>query len=265
MLTLVPKPLKADTDVFYPIEDGEPLAESSVHVDAILMLIVLLRQYLQDHFLDHKPLILANQFVYYAENFPRLRFAPDVAVVFGVEPGPRDNYKIWEEKQVPAVIFEITSPGTQKEDKQTKKDLYAKIGVLEYWLFDPKAEWIPEQLRGYCLEGETYHPITDRYSQVLSLHLEPEGALLGLYRSDTGEKLPLPSEVADALKISETNLEQERQRTEQERQRAEQERQRAEQERQRAEQERQQAEQERQRAERLAEQLRQLGVNPDRF
>jgi hypothetical protein len=201
------------------------------------MLIVLLRQYLPDHFLDHKPLILANQFVYYAENFPRLRFAPDVAVVFGVEPGPRDNYKIWEEKQVPAVIFEITSPGTQKEDKKNKKDLYAKIGVLEYWLFDPKAEWIPEQLRGYRLEGETYHPITDRYSQVLSLHLEPEGALLGLYRSDTGEKLPLPSEVADALKlettarqIAETRLEQERQR-----------------------------------AERLAEQLRQLGVNPDRF
>ena len=246
MLTVIPKPLKTDlkTDIFYPIEDGEPLAETSLHVDAIVMLIVLLRQYLQDHFQAHKPLILANQFVYYAENFPRLRFAPDVAVVFGVEPGPRDNYKIWEEKQVPAVIFEITSRSTQKEDKNNKKDLYEKIGVLEYWLFDPKAEWIPEQLRGYRLEGETYHPINDRYSQVLSLRLQPEGALLGLYRSDTGEKLPQPSEVVDALKlettarqIAETNLEQERQR----------------------------AEQEQQRAERLAEQLRQLGVDPDRF
>jgi hypothetical protein len=84
--------------------------------------------------------------------------------------------------------------------------------------------------RGYRLEGETYHPINDRYSQVLSLRLQPEGALLGLYRSDTGEKLPQPSEVADALKIAETNLEQERQR-----------------------------------AERLAEQLRQLGVDPNHF
>ena len=246
MLTVIPKPLKIDlkTDIFYPIEDGEPLAESSVHVDAIVMLIVLLRQYLQDHFQAHKPLILANQYVYYAENFPRLRFAPDVAVVFGVEPGPRDNYKIWEEKQVPAIIFEITSPSTQKEDKKNKKDLYEKIGVLEYWLFDPKAEWIPEQLRGYRLEGGTYHPINDRYSHVLSLQLQPEGALLELYRSDTGEKLPLPSEVADALKlettarqIAESNLEQERQQTAMERQRAE----------------------------RLAEQLRQLGVDPDRF
>ncbi|MFZ9738937.1 MAG: Uma2 family endonuclease [Prochlorotrichaceae cyanobacterium] len=245
MLTIVPKPLITEqtekTEIFYPSEDGEPLAETFVHVDAIVMLLVLLRQYLQDHFQEYKPLILANQFVYYAENFPRLRFAPDIAVVFGVEPGPRDNYKIWEEKQVPAIIFEITSPSTQKEDKETKKNLYESIGVLEYWLFDPKAEWIPEQLLGYRLEEGTYQPIPDRYSQVLGLNLQPEGALLGLYRNDTGERLPLPSEVAEALKIAETNLEQERQRAEQERQRAE---------------------QERQRAERLAEQLRQLGVDP---
>ena len=248
MLTLAPKltPEKTTdkTDIFYPSEDGEPLAETFVHVDAILMLIVLLRPYLQEHFADQKPLILANQYVYYAENFPRLRFAPDVAIVFGVEPGSRDNYKIWEEKQVPAIIFEITSPSTQKEDKKNKKNLYENIGVLEYWLFDPKAEWIPEQLRGYRLEDRTYQPITDRYSQVLSLHLQPEGALLALYRSDTGEKLPLPSEVTEALKIAENNLEQERKRAEQERKRAE---------------------QEQKRAERLAEKLRQLGVDPDRF
>jgi Uma2 family endonuclease len=245
-------------EIFYPSEDGEPLAESFVHIDAIVLLIVLLRQYLQDHFQPQKPLILANQYVYYAENFPSLRFAPDVAVIFGVEPDPRDNYKIWEEKQVPAIIFEITSPGTQNEDKQTKKKLYESIGVQEYWLFDPKAEWIPEQLRGYRLAGGVYQTINDRHSDVLSLRLQPEGALLELYRRDTGEKLPLPSEVTEALRqeriarqVAESNLEQERQRAEQERQRAEQEQQRA--------------EQERQRAERLAEQLRQLGVDPDRF
>ena len=225
------------TEIFYPSGDGEPLAETFVHVDAILMLVVLLRQYLQDCFEAQKPLLLANQYVYYAENFPRLRFAPDVAVIFGVKPGARDNYKIWEEKQVPAVIFEITSPSTQKIDKKRKKDLYESIGVQEYWLFDPKGEWIPEQLRGYRLTKDKYQPITDRFSQVLGLNLQPEEALLGLYRHDTGEKLLLPSEVTEALR----------------------------QEQQRAEQEQQRAEQERQRAERLAEQLRQLGVDPDRL
>ena len=44
MLTLAPRliPEKTTdkTDIFYPSEDGEPLAETFVHVDAILMLIV---------------------------------------------------------------------------------------------------------------------------------------------------------------------------------------------------------------------------------
>ena len=171
MLTLAPHQTSPETpeqtektEIFYPSEDGEPLAETFVHVDAILMLLVVLRQYLEDHFQARQPLMLANQFVYYAENFPRLRFAPDVAVIFGVKPGARDNYKIWEEKQVPAIIFEITSPSTQKEDKKTKKDLYERLGVQEYWLFDPKGEWIPEQLRGYRLTAGEYQPITDRYS-----------------------------------------------------------------------------------------------------
>jgi Uma2 family endonuclease len=247
MILVAPKPPK--TEIFYPSEDGELLAETSVHVDAILTLLVLLRQYLQEHFQYQKPLVLSNQFIYYAENFPRLRFAPDIAVVFGVEPGLRDNYKIWQEASVPAIIFEITSPSTQKEDKETKKELYEKIGVLEYWMFDPKAEWISEQLRGYRLQGENYTPITDNYSQVLALRLKAEGFLLGLYRNDTGEKLLAPDELVAALKQEvaarqtvEAKLQQERQRAEQERQRAE---------------------QERQRAERLADQLRQLGVDPD--
>jgi Domain of unknown function (DUF5615) len=37
--------------------------------------------------------------------FPRLRVAPDVMVIFNVQPGGRDNYKTWEEGQVPAVIY----------------------------------------------------------------------------------------------------------------------------------------------------------------
>jgi|GEM_PF-5130203 hypothetical protein len=30
-------------EIFYPSEDGEPLAESFVHIDAIVLLMVLLR------------------------------------------------------------------------------------------------------------------------------------------------------------------------------------------------------------------------------
>jgi hypothetical protein len=35
--------------------------------------------------------VLANQFLYYAQGFPKLRVAPDVMVIYGVVPGGRDN------------------------------------------------------------------------------------------------------------------------------------------------------------------------------
>lgn len=217
-----------DADVFYPTSDGEPLAETYDHVQVIFALIVMLEQYLEQCFRDRSPILLANQFVYYAPNFPRLRFAPDTAVIFGVAPGSRNNYKIWEEGAVPSVIFEITSAGTRREDQRTKKELYEKLGVAEYWLFDPMAEWIPEQLRGYRLVEERYVPIVDGYSQVLGLDLKPDDRRLALYRRDTGEKLLDSRGLADQLRATQAQIEAERQQREAAQQQAEADRQRAE-------------------------------------
>lgn len=237
--------IEQNTSIIYPSSDGEPLAETSIHVDAIIAVVVALRQYLE----GQQAIVLSNQFFYYAQGFPRLRVAPDVMVIFNVAPGPRDNYKSWEEGQTPSVIFEITSEGTRDQDKIYKKTLYEQMGVQEYWLFDPKGEWVDGQLQGYRLHRDLYEPITDGRSEPLNLRLQVEGAILSFYREDTGEKLLVPAELAQALI--------------QERQRADQESQRADQESQRAEQERQRAEQERQRADRLAAQLRAAGIEPE--
>jgi len=121
-------------------------------------------------------------------------------VILGVEPGGRDNYKIWEEGQVPAVIIEVTSEGTRDKDNSFKKTLYEQLGVSEYWQFDPKGEWIDEYLRGYRLVGETYEQIADNHSEVLQLRLEIEGRIIGFYRDDTGEKLLVPDELYSALR-----------------------------------------------------------------
>lgn len=179
----------------YPSSDGEPVAETFVHLYAMLITLEVLRQYLA----GQRATVLGNQFLYYAQGYPKLRVAPDVMVIFAVEPGGRDNYKIWEEGQTPAVIFEMTSKGTQDQDQSFKKTLYAQLEVQEYWLFDPKGEWIVEKLRGYCLQGEDYIPIADGISQQLSLRLVEEGSLIGFYRLDTGEKLLIPDELAQAL------------------------------------------------------------------
>jgi hypothetical protein len=217
-------PSSQSTEVFYPSSDGEPLAESYIHLCALLATLEVLRQYL----LGRQATVLSNQFLYYAQGFPRLRVAPDVMVIFNVAPGGRDNYKIWQEGQVPVVIFEMTSEGTKNQDMGFKKTLYQQLGVLEYWLFDPKGEWIKEQLQGYRLQGEVYEPITDSRCEPLQMRLQIEGQLIGFYREDTGEKLLIPEELAEALK-----------------------------------QERLAREQAESQVERLKEQLRSLGVDPD--
>lgn len=248
MTTMLP----TESTLVYPSSDGEPVAETYDHLYALLTTLEVLKR----HVAEQEATVLANQFLYYAQGFPTMRVAPDVMVIFGVAAGGRDNYKIWEEGQVPAVIFEMTSQGTQDHDQIFKKTLYEQLGVLEYWLFDPKGEWIEEQLRGYRLRRALYEPITDGCSQPLGLRLVAEGKLIGFYRRDTGEKLLIPDELATALQ-------QETQARLAAEQQAEQERQRAEQAESRLAEATRQLEQERRRVERLAERLRKLGVEPN--
>jgi Putative restriction endonuclease len=94
----------------------------------------------------------------------------------------------------------MTSKKTQGDDQTSKKELYENLEVKEYWLFDPKGEWIEEKLRGYRLRDDRYEPIADRRSEPLQLRLEVEDKLIGFYREDTGEKLLIPSELTAALK-----------------------------------------------------------------
>ena len=180
----------------YPSSDGQPVAETYTHLYAILVTLEVLKQYLS----GRQATVLANQFMYYSQGFPKMRVTPDVMVIFEVKPGGRDNYKIWEEKQVPQVIFEMTSSGTKNQDLEFKKKLYEQLEVAEYWLFDPRGEWIKEKLRGYRLQEEEYQLITDSCSGILQLRLEVEGELIGFYRQDTGEKLLIPEELAEILK-----------------------------------------------------------------
>lgn len=230
-LPILPATVAKETEIFYPSSDGEPLAESYAHLNAILTTLQVLTQYLA----GIQATVLADQFLYYSQGYPNLRVAPDVMVIFDVAPGDRDNYKIWEEGQVPSVIFEMTSPSTKNQDLGFKKTLYEQLGVHEYWLFDPRGEWLEGQLQGYRLVEGSYRPITDYVSEVLGLRLEIEGKRLVFYRQDTGERLLISEELRAALET----------------------------EKQRAEAEKQKAEAEKQRAERFLAQLRALGVEPE--
>lgn len=185
----------APSSIEYPSSDGEPLAETYDHLCAILNTFGVLKQLLK----GQRAVVLADQFMYYAQGYPKLRVAPDVMVIFDVEPGGRDNYKIWQEGQVPRVIFEMTSAGTRQQDVGFKQSLYEQLEVQEYWLFDPKGEWLEPQLQGYQLSRGEYVPITDHCSDVLGLRLEAEANYIAFFRRDNGERLLIPDELAAAL------------------------------------------------------------------
>lgn len=141
---------------------------------------------------------------------------------------------------MPAVIVEVTSKSTQEKDKAFKKMLYERLGVHEYWLFDPKGEWIAGQLQGtgWCRWRWTASKknCTPRSSMV-GLHRSGCASQwmgsCSLFREDTRAKLFLPSELHAELRRTAALLEQEYARAE------------------------------RERAERLAEYLRSQGIDPD--
>jgi Uma2 family endonuclease len=54
----------------------------------------------------------------------------------------RDRLSIFGEDNIeaaPDLVCEILSPSTRRQDLITKRALYARIGVCEYWLIDPDA------------------------------------------------------------------------------------------------------------------------------
>ncbi|WP_253276399.1 hypothetical protein [Synechococcus sp. PCC 6312] len=75
-------------------------------------------------------------------------------------------------------------------------------------MFDPKGEWIPNQLQGYQLLGDFYQPITNAHSAVLQLRLEVQAQTLVFYRDDTGAKLLNSEELDQARQKAENRAHQ---------------------------------------------------------
>ncbi len=66
-------------------------------------------------------------------------FQPDILFI------STENAKIITQKNVtgpPDLVIEILSPSTGYYDLTEKKDVYAEFGVKEYWIVDPKKQWI---------------------------------------------------------------------------------------------------------------------------
>ncbi|HZF09677.1 MAG TPA: Uma2 family endonuclease [Thermoanaerobaculia bacterium] len=182
-------------EIEYPESDGRPIAESQPHGQVILDLHhALSRRYAE----VPDVYFWFNMLLYYVQGDPRACVAPDVFLVHGVDKHERRTYKVWEEGRAPSLVCEVTSKSTRDEDVVTKKGVYERLGVEEYFLFDPLGEYLKPRLQGFRLAGGRYQALVPQQSALLSqatgVRLVPEGNRLRLRDAATDEPLPWAAE-----------------------------------------------------------------------
>ena len=141
-----------------------------------------------DVFLD------SNTIICYDPRNLNVRVSPDVYLAFGVDAHAirqRKLYLPWEVGKPPDWVLEVASSSTGREDVSRKRDLYARIGVPEYWRFDPQdGDYHGQRLAGDRLVAGVYEPfelttapdgILKGYSEILGLSLCWAGGWPRLY------------------------------------------------------------------------------------
>ena len=143
----------APVEIEYPSSDGEPVAESSFQLIPLFYAFDALRRRYAGR---EDVFVAADLLLYYEEGNPAAAVAPDVFVVLGAANHPRHSYQLWKEPKGPDLVLEITSASTRDKDQGPKREIYRRLGVREYWQFDPTGDYLEPPLQGLALIGETY-------------------------------------------------------------------------------------------------------------
>ena len=239
-----PRPLRVPLEpIEYPDSDGHFLPENPLQSNAI----VELRNSLKQHFHGVPNVVLeGDMFMYYAQGEADKRrvrgrrvgkyVAPDVFVVLDHRPRKRSTYKLWEEGKPPDFAVEVISPSSELRNRRDKKALYARIGVQEYFLFQPDVQRSEPRLVGYTLRGGKYRELGPDaalpgagsvLSEVLGVSFRPEGELLRVRDLGSGKDYPWLEEWRPEREAKEAALVRAEERADRERERADRERERA--------------------------------------
>ncbi len=205
-----------DLSIEYPSSDGEPMSENQWQYVAMTDTVSALA----NHFMQRPDVFVAGDLlVYYRMNDNATRVAPDVFVVFGATGKHlRDSWIVWREGRAPDFVMEVASPSTWQRDAAEKRDIYAEMGVSEYWRYDPTGSFFSPQLVGERLVGGEYRPImltTDSgdilrgRSDVLELDIcARPGLELRLYDLEGEQWLRTHRESEEALQAAEDEVRQ---------------------------------------------------------
>ena len=104
------------------------------------------------------------------------RFVPDIVFAWVEDPYTiehiQNGYVIDEVGKPPDLVLEVASESTGRRDYTFKRDGYERMGVGEYWRFDPSGgDWHDAALAGDLLVDGVYQPI--------EVHREADGSVWG--------------------------------------------------------------------------------------
>ena len=211
--------------IVYPETDGKPLPDGEYQAPIYRRIV----RDLDDHFSEVPGVnVNGDTFIYYVEGNPRRSFSPDCYVVFGLTDAAlhslslegNNTYLLWEVGKAPDFILEIGSPSTAATDMGRKRELYAELGVSEYWRFDATGgEFYGEALVGERLVDGEYRRLEMRRESDGRVWARSEALNLDLWWTDGDLRFWDPAAESWLLR-----REEERARAEEESLRAEEER-----------------------------------------
>ena len=197
----------AGQPVEYPYSDGKVLMETDPHARSIIDM----RDQLDTHFKARQDAYVAGSMaVYYRQGDPAAVVVPDVFVVLGaLHKQARKSYLLWEEGGVvPSFVVEVASPSTSRRDATSKRAIYERMGVPEYWRFDPLGELIAGRLEGWRLAAGRYERVRAvraagwHRSEALGLELRAERWLLRFHDPQRGQDMLTHAETSEALQAA---------------------------------------------------------------
>ena len=211
------RPAVAPETVDYPDSDGLPMAENEFQFRSILYANSALAAYYRAH---DDVYVVGNLLLYYEPSpgpgVPGKSVSPDLMVVLGAPKHMRSSYLLWEEPKAPDFVLEVASESTYRSDLGDKRDTCARIGVPEYWLYDPIGGYLAPRLQGFRLVEGRYEPlaVTEWADGALTGRSEMLALELRLYPDDrfrfydpvSGRDLPSLDEEAQAREEAEGRL-----------------------------------------------------------
>ncbi len=109
------------------------MGETSVHATLVHYLIEVFTWLLQ----GQTCAVYENLNFYQTSNPKEYPLAPDIAIIKGVDFQHVRSWRVGKTGPAPQVVFEIASEETWNNDLHEKPGKYARMGVAEYFAYDP--------------------------------------------------------------------------------------------------------------------------------